>query len=64
MKTPVSPFTKRSVGHMKFARPQTSGTRYFKQLIFFGHANTHLHTSVDRNVLREVCRRLILKARE
>lgn len=42
MKTCVSPFTKGSAGRVKFARPQTSGTRLFKELNFFGHTKTHI----------------------
>lgn len=42
-KTRVFRFTKGSAGRMKFARPQTSGTRYFKQLFFFfGNTETHI----------------------
>lgn len=42
MKTCISPFTKGSAGRVKFARPQTSGTRLFKELNFFGHTKTHI----------------------
>lgn len=51
IRTRVFRFTKGSAGRLKFARPQTSGTRYFKQLFFFWqHKNTHLHTSVDKKI--------------
>lgn len=56
MKTRDFRFTKGTAGRTKFARPPTSGIRYFKQLTsFWQHKNTHLHTSVDKNLLQGAC---------
>lgn len=40
---------------MKFARPQTSGTRYFKQLNFFGNTKTHICIHVWTKICCKEC---------